>query len=140
MRKGNPLDLGDLFDFDVYANIMDRAAALDSIDAVVFIHEYFSEFGAEQSRKLVPKAEEVARRHQKPVALVLFADEAEIGRVKELHTNPFFTSIEDTFRALASKWRLDTRRAPDPNAARPPLGGTVAAGREIPDGRLHLNP
>lgn len=131
IRRGNPLDLGDLFDFDVYANIMDRAAALDSIDAVVFIHEYFSDFGAEQSRKLVPKAQEVSQRHQKPVALVLFADEAEIARVKELYTMPFFTSIEDTFHALSSKWRLDTRPAPDPSPPRPPLGGTVAALRKL---------
>jgi acetyltransferase len=126
IRRGNPLDLGDLFDFDVYANIMERAAALDSIDAVVFIHEYFSEFGAEQSRKLVPKAAEVAQRHQKPVALVLFADEAEIGRVKELYTMPFFTSIEDTFHALGSKSQLDTRPAPELNPPRPPLGTAVA--------------
>jgi acetate---CoA ligase (ADP-forming) len=131
IRRGNPLDLGDLFDFDVYANIMERAAALDTVDAVVFIHEYFSEFGAEQSRKLVPKADEVARRYQKPVALVLFADEAEIGRVKELHPLPFFTSIEDTFHALSSKWRLDTRPAPELDAPRPPLDGAVAALRKL---------
>jgi acetate---CoA ligase (ADP-forming) len=131
IRRGNPLDLGDLFDFDVYANIMDRAAALDSIDAVVFIHEYFSEFGAEQSRRLVPKADEVAKRHQKPVALVLFADEAEIGRVKEMFSMPFFTSIEDTFHALSSKWQLDTRPAPDPSPPRPLLGDSVAGLRKL---------
>ncbi|MBI5477972.1 MAG: acetate--CoA ligase family protein [Deltaproteobacteria bacterium] len=131
IRRGNPLDLGDLFDFDVYANIMERAAALDTIDAVVFIHEYFSEFGAEQSRRLVPRAEEVAQRHQKPVALVLFADEAETALVKELYSVPFFTSIEDTFQALSSKWRLDTRPAPDVNAARPSLGGAVTAVRKL---------
>jgi acyl-CoA synthetase (NDP forming) len=110
---------------------MERAAALDTVDAVVFIHEYFSEFGAEQSRRLVPKADEVAQRYQKPVALVLFADEAEIARVKELYSMPFFTSIEDTFHALSSKWRLDTRPAPEVDPPRPPLGASVTALRKL---------
>jgi len=126
IRRGNPLDLGDLFDFEMYASIMERAAALDTVDAVVFIHEYFSEFGAEDSRRLVPKAHEVSERYQKPVALILFADEAEIAKVKELYTFPFFTSIEDTFAALKSKWCLDARQIRQPAAPPPSLARALA--------------
>jgi acyl-CoA synthetase (NDP forming) len=40
IRLGNPLDLGDLFDFDVYGQIARQTLALPDVDGLVFIHTY----------------------------------------------------------------------------------------------------
>lgn len=100
IKRGNPLDLGDLYDFDQYAKIMEMAASLPNIDVVVMIHEYFAILEGEQSRKLLPKAREIANRFNKPVCLVLYTDEREIAHLKREYHFPFFTSIEETFSAL----------------------------------------
>jgi acetyltransferase len=127
IKRQNPLDLGDIFDFDLYAWVMDGTAALPDVDAVVMIHEYFSEFGAEASRRLVPKADEISKKYRKPVALVLYADDAEIAHLKKLYQLPFFTSVEETFTALAAKWRTETVRVtPD---LTPPAPTAAAAAR-----------
>lgn len=102
IQKGNPLDLGDLFDFDAYASILEGALALPEIDAVIMVQEYFSSFNAEDSRKLVPKAAELARQYGKPALLVMITDEPETAHLKQLYRFPFFTSVGTAFQALTA--------------------------------------
>ncbi len=111
IRRGNPLDLGDLYDFDAYARILEGAAALPGFDAVVMVHEYFAVVEGEESRKLIPKAAELARRHDKPVVLVLVTDERETAQIKRLYDYPFFTSLEDALMALGAARRVRDRGA-----------------------------
>lgn len=111
IRRGNPLDLGDLYDFDAYARILEGAAALPGFDAVVMVHEYFAVVEGEESRKLIPKAAELARRHEKPVVLVLVTDERETAQIKRLYDYPFFTSLEDALMALGAARRVRDRGA-----------------------------
>ncbi len=112
IRRGNPLDLGDLYDFDAYARILEGAAALPEFDAVVMVHEYFAVIEGEESRKLIPKAAELARRYDKPVVLVLVTDERETAQIKRLYDYPFFTSLEDALMALGEARRARERETP----------------------------
>ena len=118
IRRGNPLDLGDLYDFDAYARILEGAAALSDFDAVVMVHEYFAVVEGEESRKLIPKAAELARRYDKPIGLVLVTDERETAQIKRLYDYPFFTSIEDALQALGAARHAPAREPaveePDP--------------------------
>ncbi|MFU8771288.1 MAG: acetate--CoA ligase family protein, partial [Anaerolineales bacterium] len=43
IRLTNPLDLGDLFDLDMYARIVEQTLQLPSVDGVVFLHTSLSE-------------------------------------------------------------------------------------------------
>lgn len=111
IRRGNPLDLGDLYDFDAYARILEGAAALKDFDAVLMVHEYFAVIEGEESRKLIPKAQELARLHGKPVVLVLVTDERETAQIKRLYDYPFYTCIEDALMALGEAMRAKARPA-----------------------------
>jgi acetyltransferase len=140
IKRGNPLDLGDLFDFDTYARLVEGAAAMDGFDAVVMVHEYFAAFEGEQARKLVPKAQEIAQKYGKPVAMVLFSDEKEIAHLKRRNRYPFFTQVEDVFAALRashahaqhrSRGRVKVGKAPDAvTAAAGKVASLAASGRK----------
>ncbi len=132
IRRGNPLDLGDLYDFEAYARILEGAAALPGFDAVVMVHEYFAVVEGEESRKLIPKAAELARRFDKPVVLVLVTDERETAQIKRLYDYPFFTSLEDALMALGAARRVRERGAGDaPAEPSPDVGAAVTRVRAL---------
>jgi len=102
ISRGNPLDLGDLYDFDAYLRILEGAVALPDMDAVVMVHEYFPLTEDTESRKIVPRAAELSRRFGKPVYLVIVTDETEVMELRKLYDYPFFTSLEDAFDAFGA--------------------------------------
>ncbi len=106
IKPRNPLDLGDLFDFNLYAEIMEAAAAAPDIDAVLFMHEYLADARRHESRQLIPRAEELARQHGKPVAVVLFTDGQESAYLKKKYDYPFFTSVESALLGLGASLRV----------------------------------
>lgn len=101
ISRQNPLDLGDVYDFDIYARVMEDACRIEDAGAVVMIQEYFAALEADQSRRLIARAGELARRYDKPVVLILFTDDKELAQVKQAYDYPIFTSISRAFRALA---------------------------------------
>ncbi|MBM4387915.1 MAG: CoA-binding protein, partial [Deltaproteobacteria bacterium] len=107
IKRQNPLDLGDLYNFEIYAKIMTEIIKLDYIDALVMVHEYFAMFEGEESRKLVPHAAALSAEYRKPVYLVLFAEEEEIAAVKKKFTYPVFSSIEEAFQAASARYRFE---------------------------------
>ncbi len=46
----NPLDLGEIFDYTIFTNILEEALKLSTYDGVLFNHLYSSNFEAEMSR------------------------------------------------------------------------------------------
>jgi len=110
IRPRNPLDLGDLFQFDLYAHLMEAAAAHPEFDAVVMAHTYVADARRHQSRRLIPAAEEIVRKYQKPVFLVLVTDGQEIAYLKKKHDFPIFTSVEQAFAALGASRRSVRRK------------------------------
>jgi len=110
IRPRNPLDLGDLFQFDLYAHLMESAAAHPAFDAVVMAHTYVADARRHQSRRLIPAAEEIVRKYQKPVFLVLVTDGQEIAYLKKKHDFPIFTSVEQAFAALGASRRSVRRK------------------------------
>ncbi len=101
ISRQNPLDLGDVYDFDIYARVMEEACRIEEAGAVVMIHEYFAALESTQSRRLVNKAEALSRQYGKPVALVMFTDDKEMAQVKQGYDYPIFASIPQAFSALA---------------------------------------
>lgn len=96
----NPLDLGDMFQFDLYVDILEGALALDNIDAVVMMHGY-REPEAEASRKLVAKAADLSRAADKPVGLCLMAHPEEIAYASTLSDQPLFPYGDQAIMAIS---------------------------------------
>lgn len=105
IRLTNPLDLGDLFDLDVYAQIVERTLSLEDVDGVVFLHTSISDAEHEASRELLERIIGMVERYDKPVAYYISADTQEVTFLKQNYTFPIFTQIVETIRSLEISYR-----------------------------------
>ena len=96
-----PLDLGDLFNFEV-RRIMDEAARDPRMDAIVLVHEYFALTEGRIGASSCPRPPSW-RTTGKPVMLVLITDEEETAHVKQEYRYPF--SLRSRRRSSRSKPR-----------------------------------
>jgi acyl-CoA synthetase (NDP forming) len=98
----NPLDLGALFDFDLYGRIVDECLRPLDPDGLLLVHTYNSGTESESSRHLVHQAQALGQELGKPVAVCAFAQKDEIERLRREAQAPVFTEIEAAVRALAA--------------------------------------
>ncbi|MGO9566205.1 MAG: acetate--CoA ligase family protein, partial [Desulfomonilaceae bacterium] len=100
IRLANPLDLGDLFDFDVYLRIIEHTLRQENIDGIVFLHTYFAAIEGESSRKLLQSAAALSEKYSKPVALCVSTEQSELSRLHKEFEFPIFLSPERAILAL----------------------------------------
>jgi acetyltransferase len=100
IRLTNPLDLGDLFDLNVYAQIVEQTLQLEGVDGVVFLHTSLSDAENRTSRLLLERFIELVEQHRKPVAYYLSSDASELIYLKQNYNFPVFTQVVETIRAL----------------------------------------
>ena len=105
----NPIDLGVIFDFDMYSRIVEECLHMLSPSAVLLINTYtMSE--AEGAHRLARRVEEIAQETGRPIAFCVYSQGNE-GQVVQQHTSlPVFAEIEDAVRGLAAsrdwnRWR-----------------------------------
>jgi acetate---CoA ligase (ADP-forming) len=100
IRLTNPLDLGDLFDLDVYAEIVERTLKLSGVDGVIFLHTSLTEEENYTSRKLLERLIQFVETYDKPVAYYISSTDNEVNYLKQHYDFPIFTQIVETIRAL----------------------------------------
>jgi acetyltransferase len=100
IQPTNPLDLGDLFDFDLYTKILEQVLKIEAVDGIIFQHAAVGD-EMEPSRKLILAAKELSLRYQKPVAFCYLTEEEELAFIKGAFDYPIFTEPEDALSALA---------------------------------------
>jgi acyl-CoA synthetase (NDP forming) len=100
IKLTNPLDLGDLFDLDVYYRIVEETLAQDNVDGVVFLHTSLTATEHDPTKDLVRRLEALGRRFEKPVAVYVSANPAEIASLRQDLDFPIFTQIVEMLRAL----------------------------------------
>jgi acyl-CoA synthetase (NDP forming) len=100
IQPTNPLDLGDLFDFDLYTKILDQALRIRGVDGILFQHGSAGE-EKEPSRRLIHAVKDLSFRHKKPVALCYFTEEEELAFIKRTFDYPIFTEPSEALSALA---------------------------------------
>jgi acetyltransferase len=111
IRLSNPMDLGDLFDLELFRQIVEDTLARGDIDGMLVVYNYNGIFFPEDSRSLVSEIQEICRQAQKPVALCLATTEKELRLSRRNHPNfPLFTEPEEAARALAISRDFSTRR------------------------------
>lgn len=113
IRLQNPLDLGDLFELEFYAFIVEEMLKRDDVDGVVLAHGYQGGFEQEASRTLIKRVERLIEQYQKPVACVIFAEALEKNYLRKSVKIPIFSAPENAMRAfnLSYKWPF---RKPSP--------------------------
>jgi acetate---CoA ligase (ADP-forming) len=128
----NPMDLGDLFDLQLYRELAEMTLARDDIDGLVFIHNYQGIFDGEPSRKLIADLAQIGSRSEKPLAICVFTPESQLIQNRRAVHFPIFTDPREAVRALARNrdreklWSLPpaSRRPEDlkPDLVRTELG------------------
>jgi acyl-CoA synthetase (NDP forming) len=108
IKLTNPIDLGDLFDWDVYTQILEQTLQLENVDGVVFLHTA-SEPEILPSRKLVERVMELMMRYDKPVAYYVSTTAQEVNYLRQTYGFPIFTAVVETLRALEMSYRHYSR-------------------------------
>lgn len=109
IKLTNPLDLGDLFDLDVYYRIVEETLAQDNVDGVVFLHTSLTATENDPTRDLVKRLEALSRKADKPVAVYVSAAPSEIQGLKQDLNFPIFTQIVEMLRALKLEYDFSQR-------------------------------
>ncbi|MBI5570345.1 MAG: acetate--CoA ligase family protein [Desulfomonile tiedjei] len=110
IRLGNPLDLGDLFDFDMYVRILEHTIQQKNVDAILFLHTYFAAIEGEASRKLLQAAASLSEKYNKPIALCVSTEQFEISRLHKEFEFPIYLSPERAVAAMDTAIRRGERR------------------------------
>ncbi|MEN8097432.1 MAG: acetate--CoA ligase family protein [Chloroflexota bacterium] len=100
IRLTNPLDLGDLFDLNVYAQIVERTLKVENVDGIVFLHTSFAEIEGDATRQLLERLMQLGSQYAKPVAFYLSSSAQEVNLLKQEYDFPIFTQVVETIRAL----------------------------------------
>jgi acetyltransferase len=101
IKLTNPLDIGDLFDYDMYPQIVEKLLREKYVDGVVFMHAYFSALEGDKSRTLFEKIAQLSKKHQKPVGICVATDEDELNKLRKDVSYPIFGVPSAVIRALA---------------------------------------
>lgn len=115
----NPMDLGDLFDFDLYLRLADETLARDDIDGLVFIHNYQGSADPSDSRRLAVELGALIAKRGKPAAICVFASASEIFHMKQSVSFPIFSDPREAVRALALVREREERRPIEFSRERP---------------------
>ena len=105
IRMSNPLDMGDIFNIDSYAGIVEKALSEDGVDGVVFSHAYVASLEVAPSKRLLGASLELARRYGKPVIPCIIPDRHAWFSVKEDAKAFLFEDVDLAMKALSRSLR-----------------------------------
>jgi len=130
----NPLDLGAIFDFDLYARVVEECLCALTPHAVLLINTY-SRAEVQSARRLAQRVEEIVGQSNRPVALCVYAQADEARIVQQQTGLPVFAQIEAAVRGLAAsrdwhRWRA-RRQEGLPIAPWPPVAAAQPAGEKV---------
>jgi acyl-CoA synthetase (NDP forming) len=113
----NPLDLGVLFDFNIYAQIVEGSLQALSPDAVLLINTY-GPAENDSGLMLAKRVGEIVREQDLPIAVCLYADMADVSEVQDLMGFPIYEDIDAALRGLACSrdwydWSSKNRKGSD---------------------------
>jgi acetate---CoA ligase (ADP-forming) len=117
IKLQNPMDLGDLFDMEVYELILDKIVAQPEIDGILLLFAYYSGYDPLVPTRIVDLVQRLGEQHGKPIAMVHQSWPVEMRRVKEYSTFPVFDSPDEAVWALAQS--RDHHKNAKKKAARP---------------------
>ena len=143
ISPGNPIDLGDVFDFTVYTEVMAQVCRDPEVDSILLHYGPMADFEITAGREMARRMVELARSAGKPLAITLLITLAEEEFFRETLGVPVYNFPEEAVRALALS-RDQACRAPEVAVATPrlpaaeKLSGWLALTKETREGFLPL--
>jgi len=102
IRASNPLDLGDVFEFDSYAQMLEIGARGDDYDAIAVIHVFSGAVEGPDAERLAARARDLTTETGKPIYLCYLTEAAELERIKRAVRFPCFGSPEILMESIAA--------------------------------------
>ncbi len=128
IKPGNPIDLGDIFDFEVYSSVMDHLCQDPEVDAVLLNYGPVYDPERAEARGMAKHFIKRSREAGKPLAISVCATLEEEDFFREELQVPVFHFPGDAVRALAYSRDFARRHPPDdPTAAAPVINDQVLA-------------
>jgi acyl-CoA synthetase (NDP forming) len=126
IMPANPIDLGDIFDFEVYSEIVAAVCRDPEVDAVLLHYGPLAEFEREPGRDMAARVVSEARAAQKPLAVTVLVTLEDADFLRDTLRVPVFHFPEEAVQALA--WSRDSAArgpvaSPEPTPA--PLTGAA---------------
>jgi len=138
IKRTNPLDLGDVFDFDIYRDIMEKALLEEGVDAVLFLHSYALDADYEPSLRFISGCAELSKEHGKPIVLCTIAHKEHLLTIRDAADIPVFTHVDDalaSFRMALEHYELKRGlRTQETSTARP--GKEKVSPTRLPPGMM----
>ncbi len=100
----NPLDMGDIYDFDFYTNAVELALAEPLFDMAIFIHTYSSSINEGSSENMAKAFAQLKDKYSKPILPLFFTEIENLNRLRGIIDYPFFVDPA-TMLAAAAKVR-----------------------------------
>jgi acyl-CoA synthetase (NDP forming) len=127
ISPNNPVDLGDIFDFDVYCELVAAACRDPEVDAVLLHYGPMAEFEREPGRQMAARVVAEARAARKPLAVTVLITLEDEAYFRDSLGMPVFRFPEEAVQALALSRDLAARCAPatHPEEIPEPLPGTA---------------
>lgn len=100
IRLGNPLDLGDIYNLDVYSGVVERVLEQSGIDGVVHIHVSHMRVEKDATRRLLGELKRLTEAFGKPVAVVVEVPLSDRVDLEKEASFPFFMDVREAVEAL----------------------------------------
>jgi len=101
IQMTNPLDLGDIYDINIYSKLIEMILKESGVDGLVFSHLYLTKTEIEATRKIINEASKLIYRYNKPVVFCMVADNEEEPFINQTIDYPIFEDIDNAMKALA---------------------------------------
>ncbi|MEW6660373.1 MAG: acetate--CoA ligase family protein [Thermodesulfobacteriota bacterium] len=102
IRPTNPIDLGDIFDFAVYEEIVAALCRDPEVDAILLNYGPLADFELARGREMARRCVEQARAAPKPLAVTILVTLEEEEYFRETLGMPVFHFPEEAVEALAA--------------------------------------
>jgi acetyltransferase len=100
IKRTNPLDLGDFFNFDFFAEVTEDVLK-EGADGIFFQHGAATDEEVAGTLPLGRTFLRLSTEYRKPIALCLLSDDRNTARLKQTLEFPLFADPQDAIRALA---------------------------------------
>lgn len=111
IRRTNPIDLGDVFDFNVHLEIIKRALREDEVDGVVVVHSYALGLDSEPTKKFIASVAELSQIYEKPIVFCMSGHKEDWFAMRETTSLPVFMGVDEALVAMKRSYTHFIHRA-----------------------------
>jgi acyl-CoA synthetase (NDP forming) len=100
IRRTNPVDLGDVFDLNIYLEITEKALQEDGVDGVLVVHSYAVGLDSEPTKKFICSIAELSKTFEKPILFCMIGHKEDWFAMREVVDFPIFMYMDEAVMAL----------------------------------------